>query len=162
MEEGLGGRIEMSPQAYITPALGSHNTTPRWVTCQLCQLDPQQLPTLWIFNGSSPLFSFYTWRRPCLSFIRLLAVYGYMGNLLCPCHTLLRKVRRAQRRGERDSVLLSITPVSPVLLLPVRILEFLTQTQTWGWPAYYQWRVSDLKGIRFLFITAVVSAPWLW
>ena len=42
---------------------------------------------------------------PCLSFIQLFAVYSYMEILLCPCHTLFRKVTQAQRRGEGVSVL---------------------------------------------------------
>lgn len=50
---------------------------------------------------------------PCLSFIQLFAVYGYMEILLCPCHTLLRKVTQAQRRGEGVSVLFMAQPGCP-------------------------------------------------
>lgn len=57
---------------------------------------PQQLLVAGVFNGSSPLFSFYTRAahppRPRLPFMQLFAVYGYTEIPLCRRHTLFRKV----------------------------------------------------------------------
>lgn len=100
-ERGLEGRRDMSPPS-LTAALWSYNSGPHWVTCQTY---PQQLTTVWILNGSSPLLSFYTWCPSVCLLSSSFAVYGYMGILLCPCHTLLRKVTPAQRGGEGVSVL---------------------------------------------------------
>ena len=112
-ERGLEGRIEMSPRS-LTAALWSYNTgSPLSQMSAISNLPTATLTTVWIFNGSSLLFSFYTWRPPCLSFIRVSAVYGYTGIPLCPCHTLFRKVKPAQRRGEGVSVLFTAHSSTP-------------------------------------------------
>lgn len=109
-ESALEDRIEMSPPS-LAAALWSYNSGPRWVRCQLFQTHPQQhcLNFEWILST----FLFLHMTSPCLSFIQLLSVYGYMENLLCLCHTLFRKVKQAQRRGEGVSVLFTTQSSRP-------------------------------------------------
>ena len=66
-ERKRSGRENRNVTLSLTAALRSYNTGPHWVRCQLFQTYPQQPTTVWILNGSSLLFSFYTWRPPvCL------------------------------------------------------------------------------------------------
>lgn len=100
--EGLGWRIEMSPSSPEQPHYGY--TIPSLTDSHVSYFKLTHSYT-GLLNGCSLLLHMTS---PCLSFIWLLAVYGYTERPLCICHTQFRKVKQAQRRGEGVSALDSV------------------------------------------------------
>lgn len=126
-ERGLEGRIEMSPPS-LTAAPWSYNTGPHWVRCQLFQTYPQQRATVWILNGSSPFFSFYTWRPPvCLlcDSLQDMVTWRSFCVLATPC---LERSRR--HKGEVRVYLFysSFSRAAPLFMGLIRLLYMFTYT----------------------------------
>lgn len=117
----------MSPPS-LTAAPWSYNTGPHWVTCQLFQTYPQQLTTVWILNGSSSLFSFYTWRPPvCLlsNSLQYMVTWRSLCVLATPCS------QRSRRHKEEVRVYLfysSLRPPALLLMLLITLLYMFTYT----------------------------------
>lgn len=126
-ERGLEGRKEMSPLS-LTAAPWSYNTRPHWVRCQLFQTYPQQLTTVWILNGSSLLFSFYTWRPSvCLlcSSLQYMVTWRSFCVLATPC------LERSHRHKEEVRVYLlysSLGRAALLLVVLIRLLYMFTYT----------------------------------
>lgn len=126
-ERGLDGRIEMSPPS-LTAALWSYNTGPHWVRCQLFQTYPQQPTTVWIFNGSSLLYSFYTW-RPSVCLLSNSLQYMVTRRSFCVLATPCSE--RSRRHKEEVRVYLfysSLSRAALLLMVLIRLLYMCTYT----------------------------------
>lgn len=84
--------------------------------------------TVWILNGSSLLFSFYTWRAPvCL----LCSSFQYMVTWRCFCVLATPCLERSSRHKEEVRVYLFYSPLSQAALLfmvPIWLLYMFTNT----------------------------------
>lgn len=124
---GLEERIEMSPLS-VTAGQWSYNTRPHWVRCQLFQIYPQQLPTIQILNGSSLVFSFYTWRPSvCL----LSNSLQYMVTWKSFCVLATPGLERSHGHKEEVRVYLSYSSLCQatlLLMVLIRLLYMFTYT----------------------------------
>lgn len=130
----LEWRMESSPEPKNSPADTQHQTSPSQMSGYF-KFYPQQL-LVRVFNGSSPLFSFYTWTHPpppttpppvYLSCSSL----QYMVTRRSLCAAATPCLERSPKHNAEVRVYLSYTSLSQaslLLALLIRLLYMLTYT----------------------------------